>query len=175
MYLISVYFDKTATKRIQSLICQIASASGNTYMTKNHVPPHLTLSAIEAKNIDVLLPPIQALRGTLTSGKIQFVSVGQLLPYVLFIAPVLNNYLQDLSQQVYNAVSPINDTKISKYYKPMSWLPHITIGKTLSNEEMQKAFVVVQNHFTMFDAFVTEIGVAKVNPHIDVLRYCLLS
>ena len=79
MYLISVYFDTTTTKRLQSLICQIAAVSGNTYMTQNHVPPHLTLSAVEARNVEVLLPPIQALEGKLSSGKVQFVSVGQLL------------------------------------------------------------------------------------------------
>jgi len=120
MYLISVYFDTTTTKRLQSLICQIAAVSGNTYMTQNHVPPHLTLSAVEARNVEVLLPPIQALEGKLSSGKVQFVSVGQLLPYVLFLAPVLNSYLMDLAQQVYNAISPIADTKISKYYRPFS-------------------------------------------------------
>lgn len=173
MYLISVYFDTTTTKRLQSLICQIAAVSGNTYMTQNHVPPHLTLSAVEARNVEVLLPPIQALEGKLSSGKVQFVSVGQLLPYVLFLAPVLNSCLMDLAQQVYNAISPIADTKISKYYRPFSWLPHITLGKTLSTEEMQCAFAVVQSHFSVFDGFVTEIGVAKVNPHIDVLRYRL--
>ena len=107
------------------------------------------------------------------SGKVQFVSVGQLLPYVLFLAPVLNSCLMDLAQQVYNAISPIADTKISKYYRPFSWLPHITLGKTLSTEEMQCAFAVVQSHFSVFDGFITEIGVAKVNPHIDVLRYRL--
>ncbi len=49
MYLISVYFDRTATKRMQTLIEQIAAASGNHYMTEKQVPPHLTLSAIDAR------------------------------------------------------------------------------------------------------------------------------
>ena len=51
MYLISVYFDTAATKRIQTLIEQIAAASGNHYMTDKKVPPHLTLSAIEARSV----------------------------------------------------------------------------------------------------------------------------
>jgi len=37
-----------------------------------------------------------ALKGKLISGKINFVSVGQLLPYVMYATPVLNEYLSEL-------------------------------------------------------------------------------
>ena len=93
MYLISVYFDNAATKRIQTLIEQIAAASGNHYMTDKQVPPHLTVSAIEARSVDVLFPAVQQLNGRLRQGSIQFVTVGQLFPYVLYTMPVLNAYL----------------------------------------------------------------------------------
>ncbi len=173
MYLISVYFDPTTTKRIQSLINQVAAATQNTYMTQKQVPPHLTISSIEARSIDVLIPPIKRLEGTLKQGTVQFVTVGQLLPYVLYIAPVLNLYLQELAVQVYDAISAISQTTISTYYRPLSWLPHVTIAKTLSKEQMLTAFSVVQNRFSVFEGRIIEIGVAKVNPHEDILRYHL--
>ena len=127
MYLISVYFDNAATKRIQTLIEQIAAASGNHYMTDKQVPPHLTVSAIEARSVDVLFPAVQQLNGRLRQGSIQFVTVGQLFPYVLYTMPVLNAYLQDLALQVGSAVSGIPETAVSKYYHPRSWLPHVSL------------------------------------------------
>lgn len=173
MYLVSIYFDKIATKRIQALIDQTATASGNYYMIEKQVPPHMTLSAIEARSVDILIPAIKQLESKLHTGTIQFVTVGQLFPYVLYTMPVLNPYLQDLALQISSAVSDIPETTISKYYRPQSWLPHVTLAKTLSKEEMQRAFCVVQERFSVFQAQVTELGLAKVNPHNDVLRFAL--
>ncbi len=173
MYLISVYFDNASTRRIQSLIEQIAIASGNDYMIEKQVPPHMTLSSIEARSVNVLIPAVKQLEGKLRQGTIQFVTVGQLFPYVLYIMPVLNSYLQELALQVNNAISGIPETTVSKYYNPQSWLPHVTLAKTLSSEQMRQAFFVVQEKFSVFQAQVTELGLAKVNPHDDVLRFTL--
>lgn len=60
---------------------------------------------------------------------------------------------------------------MSRYYKPMSWLPHITLGKKLTKEQMQMAFSVMQESFVSFEAAITEIGLARVNPHRDVVRW----
>lgn len=90
MYLISVYFDEQANKNLQRYINMIADKTGNTFMTDNNVPPHITL------------------------------------------------------------------------------------GKKLDKEQMMIAFDVMRNNFAPFDANVTGIGLAKVNPHEDVIRYELM-
>ena len=173
MYLISAYFDEKTTKILQKHIDRIAQETGNTFMTENHVPPHMTISAIEARGVEILMPAVNALQGKLESGPVQFVSVGQLLPYVCYATPVLNCYLQALSMRVYEAVKDIPETSVSRYYQPMSWLAHVTLGKTLDKEQMRKAFCVLQESFSPFEGQVTELGLAKVNPHEDVLRLAL--
>ena len=100
-------------------------------------------------------------------------SVGQLLPYVIYVTPVLNAYLLDLSKNVYDIFSVIPETTISRYYQPLSWLPHVTLGKKLDRVQLKQAFEVMQNNFAPFTAKVVEMGLAKVNPHEDVMRYCL--
>ena len=173
MYLISAYFDDNANRILQGYIEKIASVSGNTFMIDNNVPPHLTISAIEARNIDVLVPGFDSLKGELTQGEIQFVSIGQLLPYVIYTTPVLNEYLQNMILTVNDAYKDVPETSISKFYKPNSWLAHTTLGKTLSKEQMLDAFSIMQTSFAPFKATVTEIGLAKVNPHMDVERFSL--
>ena len=173
MYLISVYFDQRTTKILQKYIDRIARETGNTFMTQNHVPPHMTISAIEARNVDVLVPAMKALQGKIECGSVQFVSVGQLLPYVCYATPVLNRYLQELSARINEAVQDIPDTSVSRFYQPMSWLPHVTLGKTLDKEQMRAAFCVLQESFSPFEGKVTELGLAKVNPHEDVVRFVL--
>ncbi|MBE5959099.1 MAG: 2'-5' RNA ligase family protein [Lachnospiraceae bacterium] len=173
MYLVSVYFDEKTNKILQRYIDKIATVTGNDFMTANHVPPHLTMSSIEARNVDVLLEAFESLNNKLSSGDIQFVSVGQLLPYVMFVSPVLNEYLINLSKNIYEAFCDIPETTISRYYRPLSWLPHVTLGKKLDRAQLQKAFEVMQDNFAPFTAKVVEIGLAKVNPHEDVMRFSL--
>ena len=168
MYLISVYFDEKTNRILQRYTNQIADRTGNNYLIDNCVPPHMTVSAIEARSVDVLIPAFKELRGRIKKGRIHFVSVGQILPYVIYVTPVLNEYLLDVSKQVYEKVKDIPETCGSRYYQPLSWLPHVTMGKKLNKEQMVTAFSVLQDGFMPFDADVVGIGLAKVNPHEDV-------
>ncbi len=173
MYLISVYFDEKTNKILQGYIDKIAAETGNEFMTKHNVPPHMTISSIEARNVDVLIPAFESLEGKLISGEIGFVSIGQLLPYVMYATPFMNEYLLELSRQVYEAFKEIPETTVSRYYRPLSWLPHVTLGKTLDKEQMKRAFEVLQERFAPVTAKVVAIGLAKVNPHEDVRRFFL--
>lgn len=174
MYLISLYFDEKSNQILKRYINRIAEKTGNAFMTDNHVPPHMTVAAIEARSAEILKPAFCSLRGMIKQGMVSFVSIGQLLPYVMYVTPVLNGYLSDVSLQVYEAVKNIPETSVSKYYRPLSWLPHVTIGKKLDKEQMIKALEVMQEGFVPFEATVTGIGLAKVNPHEDVEKFSLL-
>ena len=174
MYLISIYFDKQTNKILQWYIDKIAEKTGNHFMIKNRVPPHMTIAAIEARNVDVLKPVFEDLNGKLCAGSMKIVSIGQLFPYVMYATPVLDQKLFNLSEEVYNAFCDIPETTMSEYYKPFSWLPHITLGKTLDKIQMQKAFQAMQESFVPFTAQFDEIGMAKVNPHEDVGRFKLV-
>lgn len=171
MYLISVYFDEKTNKTLKRYIDKLAEATGNDFMVSHKVPPHMTISAIEARNVDSLVSTFSSLESRLTAGTIDVVTVGQLFPYVIYGGVVMNEYLLDLSNLVYKAFKDIPDTSISKYYQPLSWLPHITLGKTLDKDQMMKAFCVMQENFVPINARVTQIGLAKVNPHEDVVRF----
>ena len=154
MYLISVYFDDKSNKIISNYINKIAQKTGNTFMTDNHVPPHLTIMSVEAREEKKLTEVMEQLERSLTKG--QLVSVGVLLPYVLYAAPVLNLYLEDMIEQVHDMVKHIPEVRMSRYYQPMQWLPHITLGKKLSKEQMQEAFSVMQELFAPMEVTVAD-------------------
>lgn len=170
MYLVSAYFDNHTNKILSRYIEEIARKTGNTFMTENNVPPHLTISSAEARSGEVLLPYIKQLQGTLQEGEIRFASVGMLFPYVMYTTPVLNSYLLDLSTKVYDSICLIPEVSVSKYYRPLQWLPHITLGKKLTKEQMRIAFEIMQEKFIPFTGKITQIGLAKVNPHEDLLK-----
>jgi 2'-5' RNA ligase len=167
MYLISAYFDESTNRVLQGYIDRMAQATGNDFMVAHNVPPHLTLSAIEARNVDVLVPAFEKLDGHVSKGDIRIITVGQLMPKVLYVAPYLNEYLQGLAEQVYECFADIPETTISNYYRPLSWLPHITLAKTLTKEQMPVAVQQMED-FKSIDAKIVRLGLAKVNPHEDV-------
>ena len=168
MYLVSVYFDEKTNHKIQRWIDQISEKTGNMFMVEGHVPPHITVSAFESQAEENVLEILEETVTELKQGKLQWVSTGQLLPYVIYITPVLNQYLHEISEKIYEALQQVEGIKISQYYRPFQWLPHTTIGKTLTKEQMKKAFEVMQNSFGTFEGTVVKIGIAKPNPHRDI-------
>lgn len=173
MYLISLYFDEKTNRILKRYIERIAQRTGNSFMTDNRVPPHMTISAIEAKSIDELIEPFKDICEKLHSSKIMFVSTGQLLPYVFYLTPVMNSYLRDMNQIIYDEYSKIPDISISRCYKPESWLAHVTLAKTLNKDQMMTALDAMISDFSPFEATVSRIGLSRVNPHEDVMTHIL--
>ena len=171
MYLVSIYFDEKTNKHIQRLINQVAERTGNRFMLDGEVPPHITISAFETQDEASAIEALDSLVEELRRGNLTWASVGQFFPYVIYITPVLNVYLHGLSESVYNALSSLEDVLISSHYQPFQWLPHTTIAKKLSKEEMQIAFEVLQSGFGIFEGEVVRIGLAKPNPYRDIATW----
>lgn len=180
MYLISAYFDENTNKILKHLQQRIADKTGNDFMIRNNVMPHLTISAIEAMNVDVLIPAFEKVcreklqpldeKGVVNiNNTINIVSVGQLFPRVIYAAPILNEYMMNLSISIYNEFATIPETNISKFYQPYSWMPHITLCKCLDKEQMRQAFAVLQDLFMPIDGQIAKIGLSTVNPYREVL------
>lgn len=171
MYLVSLYFDEKTNKKIQQYINQVAEKTGNRFMIDGNVPPHITVSAFETQDEKSAVEALSKIAEQMKKGSLTWASVGQFFPYVIYIAPVLNEYLHGLSKLVYDGLSVLDGIAVSPYYQPFQWLPHATIAKKLSKEEMQAAFEVLQNGFGVFEGEVVKIGLAKPNPHRDIASW----
>lgn len=173
MYLISIYFDLKTTERIQQYMNQIAKKTGNKTLIEGQVPPHITISAFDAKDEEAVLEGFQSLAQEVSSGVVQWVSLGTFSSSVLYLAPVLNEYLYNLSGQIDAGIAQLEDVAIRPCYRPLQWMPHTTIGKHLSKEEMLLAFQVMQNQFGAFSGKAVKIGLAKTNPYRDLAGFDL--
>ena len=173
MYLVSIYFDDQTNQQLQKLIHRVAEKTGNTFMLDNHVPPHITVAAMETRDEQQVIRAVEDCAKNLKQGAIRWVSAGAFFPQVLYVQPVLNEYLHCMSVELNEAIKNLPDTKVSPYYKPFGWLTHATIAKQLTKEQMQKAFVVLQNQFIPFEGKVVSIGIAKPNPHRDIALWKL--
>lgn len=171
MYLVSLYFDEKTNKTIQSLIDKVAENTGNDFMIAGKVPPHITVSVFETKNEEEVLRRMQAITEVLRQAQLRWVSIGTFLPNVIYLAPVLNEYLQNMTQNVYGKMENVDETIMSSFYRPFQWMPHTTIGKLLTKEQMKDAFQVLQEQFAPFEGTVTKIGLAKTNPYTELALF----
>lgn len=168
MYLVSLYFDEKTNNIIQNYINHVAEKTGNTFMAEGKVPPHMTVLAFETKNEEQVMEVLEKVIAELKKGRFQLVAVGEFFPQVIYLVPVLNEYLHTISRKLYDSMKGIEDTKMSPYYRPFQWLPHVTIGKQLSKEQMEQAFLTMQSEFSICEGEVVKIGVAKTNPYRDI-------
>ena len=173
MYLISIYFDANTEKILNSHIQHVAKATDNTFMLDNHVPPHITVAAVETKQEEILISKVEEVTKKLICGEIRFVSVGSFASKVIYVQPVLNEYLHNMCVEISQELSHMEETIPSPYYQPFSWLPHCTIAKQLSKEQIQQAFVVLSSEFVPMEAKITRIGIAKTNPYRDIKVWTL--
>ena len=170
MYLITAYFDDKTNSILQRHIDVIAEATGNTYMMDNHVPPHMTLCAFEARNVDILKPGFKVFATGMKQTEVIIASVAFFFPYVMYAAPVPSRILTKIPEQIAEIYSDTSDISISKFYSADHWMPHITLAKRLDEGQMQKALDAMRAGFTPVTGMITEVGLSEVNPHRDVER-----
>ena len=172
MYLVSLYFDDKSHEKIQKLINKAAS-KGNNFMIDGNVPPHITISAFQSNKEDLVIEKLNEKMKEIKSGNIMWASVGVFKSSVVFLAPVLNEYLHNLCVNISETVSSVDDALINKYYLPFQWMPHTTIAKKLSREDVIPVFEAIEKNFSMFNGKAIRIALSKTNPHEDIVVWNL--
>jgi hypothetical protein len=170
VYLISLYFDENTTKNMQKLIDEVAKVTGNTFMIDGKIPPHITLLEFDTKDEEAALDIFNENVSRFVQGNVLFAAIGTLKKQVIYVEPVLNEFLHNMSLEVYGMFKALPDLKLSPYYQPFGWIPHMSLGKHLDSVQITKAFETVVNKFDSFEGMVTRIGIAKTNPHRDLIN-----
>ena len=169
-YLITAYFDDRSDVRLKRLIDGVAKASGNRFMTEHQVPAHLTIAQLEARNPGILEASFYRLCESCFAGTVSFAGIIVLPPYVLSIGAVRNPYLSEVNEKACRYFMELPEVSISRFYQHENFYPHITMGKTLSDEEMFQGFSYLKKHYAPFAGEIRSLGLSKVNPHEDLIR-----
>ena len=168
MYLISLYFNEKTENRISGYMKQIAKYTGNTAMLDGNVPPHITIAAFHAESEEQAKQIFRNASFGAVSGKVHWVTLGSFLPNVIYIAPVLNEYLYGLSEIYNKEISLYKEIESDKRYQPLGWFPHTTLAKRLTAEQLCKGFEVMQKQFGPFEGQAVKVGLSKTNPYKDI-------
>ena len=142
-------------------------------MVEGEVPPHITIAAFQSNREEEINEKLNEMVEAFKRDKITWASIGIFKSSVIFLAPVLNEYLHDLSVQINDSIADIKDISINNFYRPFQWMPHTTIAKKLTREELMIAFQEVEKNFSIFSGVVTRFGLSKTNPFEEIAAWNL--
>lgn len=166
MYLISLYFDMETDKTLSSIMANVAGITGNTHMIEGHIPPHITVGMVNSPDEDRVMSIFEKCVTGLSCGDIQIAGIGLFRKSVVYLQPVLNQYIHKISVTVNEAFEGLHAE--NSRYIPFNWIPHISVAKRLTAEQQIEAIKYLQEVGYPSEALISKIGLAKSNPYIDI-------
>ena len=168
-YAVVFYFDRIMKEKINLLIEKIASETENRYMVVNKIPPHITISLFQYdEDIDTIIRSIENNISAFNKDKIILASIGVFNPSVLFLAPVVNNYLVESNKKINEIIRANDKIKLDKNYIENQWIPHISLGVRLNENELIKGVKALTKYFEVSEIKIEKIGLAECNPYRDI-------
>ena len=172
-YAVTLEFDKESENKIQELIDEVAKATGCDHMKQYKIPPHVTVSALVSDNETELLSEMEILAKTINKDSVYFANIGIFNPLVIYLGPVMNEFLQNTCKAVNDRLLKCADVGNRGNYLPNQWVPHTAIAVKLNSESLKKAFAIVQENFTAFEVTAEKIVLARCEPYEEIRSWTL--
>lgn len=168
-YYISLYFDKDTDNWLRNLINEAAQKFYDT--TVKDIPPHITIAMLKAQDSDVLCQKVDAIINEFMAQKITIAGIGLFQTKVVYLQPVLNQYLHDMSIKINNIF--LQEQQKDNKYIPYNWIPHISIAKRLTDTEQLEVVKLLQKEKFPRQATVCFIGLERAKPYKSIKRWTL--
>ena len=172
-YAVTLEFDAETENKIQVLIDEVAKQTGCDYMKHSDIPPHITVSAFISDNEDALLSEMENIAELINKDYIWFANIGVFNPLVIYLGPVMNEFLQNTCRIVNERLSEYADVGNRGRYLPNQWVPHAAIAVKLTPDAIKDAFAIVQEKFSAFEATAEKIVLARAEPYEELRSWKL--
>ena len=172
-YAVTLEFDKETQNKIQEMIDEVARVTGCDYMKQSKIPPHVTVSALVSDNEEALLSEMDSIAEAMTKDFIWFANIGVFNPFVIYLGPVMNEFLQTTCKTVNERLLQYADVGNRGRYLPNQWVPHAAIVVKLTPDTIKEAFAIVQEKFSAFGATAEKIVLARAEPYEELKSWKL--
>ena len=172
-YAVTLGFDKETQDKIQEMIDEVAMVTGCAYMKQSRIPPHVTVSALVSDNEEALLTEMESIAKSMNKDYIWFANIGVFNPYVIYLGPVMNEFLQNTCRTVNERLLKYAEVGNRGRYLPNQWVPHAAIVTKLTPEALIEAFAIVQKKFNAFGATAERIVLARAEPYEELKSWAL--
>ena len=165
-YAVSIHFSDNVNQIISSTVKSIALATGDDFIIKNKIPPHVTVGAFHSSKNDenVLIQKVKEFSLSQESGTVLFTEIGNFNKRVLFFAPKKNDFLSQINEKLHNLLLPDFEKADNGYYLPEVWFPHTTLATRLNQNNFTEAMKIAAKIDLPLTATVNEIAIYRCQP-----------
>lgn len=174
-YAVSLHFTQDINEIIYNTMTSIAELTGNDFMIKNKVPPHVTIGAFHGtkETEEKLIQIVKEFSRTHQSGLVRFSEVGNFNGKVLFLKPEKDNFLSTINNELHKVILPEFKAGENGYYVPEIWFPHTTFATGLNQTQFSKALELAEKITLPLEAKISNIGFYQCSPFLELNRFPL--
>ena len=99
---------------------------------------------------------------------IKIASFGIFNPSVLFLSPVFDNNLSNSNKNIINILNQIENIIFNKFYIENNWVPHISLGVKLNENELLNGIKILSKCFKPIGIEINRIGLVECNPYKEI-------
>lgn len=172
-YAVSLHFEQAVNEIIFNTMTSIAEQTGNDFMIKNKVPPHVTIGAFHGnkETEEKLIQIVEDFSKTQNSGLVRFSEVGNFNEKVLFLRPEKDEFLTTINNELHKIILPEFEAGENGYYVPEIWFPHTTLATGLNQTQYAKALELAEKINLPLEAKIDNIGFYQCSPFLELRRF----
>ena len=174
-YAVSLHFTPDVNEIIFNIMASIAELTGNDFMIKNKVPPHVTIGAFHGtkETESKLIRIVEEFTKTQKAGVIRFTEIGNFNQKVLFLKPEKDEFLSAINDNLHKLIIPEFEAGENGYYVPEIWFPHTTLATGLNQAQFSKALELAEKISLPLEANISNIGFYQCSPFLELNRFPL--
>ncbi len=186
-YSVSLCFDFDSSENILALQRKIAELSGNDFLIKNSVPPHITIGMFHAtKNKAEMGELKKAFEGFAefagSSFELNFGGIDSFCEKVVFISVKKDSdsfiHLKKLNSALHEKMLKNWEPGANGNYLPEKWFPHVALAVKLTKSQYQKVMEIGGTAFSdlctpVFHSKINAISLAECHPYTEICRIAL--
>ena len=172
-YAVSLHFTQDVNEIIFNTMSSIADLTGNDFMIKNKVPPHVTIGAFHGtkETEGKLIQIVEEFSKTQKSGVVRFSEIGNFNGKVLFLKPEKDEFLSKINDELHKVILPEFEADENGYYVPEIWFPHTTLATGLNQTQFTKALELADKISLPLEAKIHDIGFYQCSPFLELNRF----
>jgi len=168
-YAVILLFNNVSEENINSIILNISKETRNNYMVENNISPHLSISLFEYnESVDKIIKIIEENKNKFKKDLIKIASFGVFNPNVLFLSPVFDKNLSNSNKNIIEILNQIKNIIFNKFYIENNWVPHISLGVKLEQNELLNGIKILTKCFNPMGIEINRIGLVECNPYKEI-------
>ncbi len=144
-YAVELLLDVDAAERVRSLWERLTEAGIPSRLLEIESTPHVTLAVYDDLDPDEARGPFTSFAAEETPEPVSLYSPGAFPgpEGVLYLAPVVTRGLLELHAGFHERFAEL-DEPTGKYFFPGAWVPHVTAGLHLTEEQLAAGFSILR-------------------------------